>query len=166
MAGLKSIPPGIDLNDLVRMHAPALADTSDPDPEMPCEFFDSRQSFLGLCQGNHYQFDTLRRAKHSSMMVLYHVHNPEEPAWVSTCNACHGEMEPGTGWRCTVCKDFDMCEMCYRTCGHVHSMRPNQRGGGDPANDEEQRKRTERLMVSAVINTAPAGGSRSTARVL
>jgi E1A/CREB-binding protein len=38
--------------------------------------FHPLQAFLSLCQGNHYQFDSLRRAKHSSMMVLYHLHNP------------------------------------------------------------------------------------------
>ncbi|CAM9909652.1 unnamed protein product, partial [Hapterophycus canaliculatus] len=33
------------------------------------QVLDTRQTFLNLCQGNHYQFDMLRRAKHSSMMV-------------------------------------------------------------------------------------------------
>jgi E1A/CREB-binding protein len=51
-------------------------ETKDGDGIIESKFFDTRQSFLSLCQWNHYQFDTLRRAKHSSMMVLYHLHNP------------------------------------------------------------------------------------------
>ena len=47
-----------------------------------------------LCQGNH-QFDSLRRAKHTTMMVLYHPNNPSEPAFVATCNVCQRELEPG-----------------------------------------------------------------------
>ena len=43
--------------------------------EMDCEFLNNRQTFLGLWQGNHYQFDQLRRAKHSSMMVLWYLNN-------------------------------------------------------------------------------------------
>ena len=70
------------------------------------------QAFLSLCQGNHYQFDTLRRAKHSSMMCLYHLHNPTAPAFSCTCNVCNQEIEPGQGFRCTVCSDFDMCARC------------------------------------------------------
>lgn len=78
------------------------------------------QSFLSLCQGNHYQFDTLRRAKHSSMMVLYHLHNPDAPAFSSTCNVCTTDIEPGQGYRCSVCTDFDICANCYQLNNHGH----------------------------------------------
>eukprot|EP00878_Enallax_costatus_P031506 GHUV01034456.1.p1 GENE.GHUV01034456.1~~GHUV01034456.1.p1 ORF type:complete len:308 (+),score=93.52 GHUV01034456.1:203-1126(+) len=95
----------------------------DLDPDMGSEFFETRQAFLSLCQGNHYQFDSMRRAKHSSMMVLYHLHNPEAPAFSSTCNFCHVEIEPGTGMRCTVCSDFDMCKNCHaQGMRHEHPM--------------------------------------------
>jgi hypothetical protein len=53
------------------------------------------------------------------MMVLYHLHNPNAPAWASTCNKCGQEIETGTGFRCTVCPDFDMCHNC-KMAGHVH----------------------------------------------
>lgn len=152
-AGMKSVPAGVDISkDLVRKRAPPLVDTADPDPEIPCEFFDSRQSFLHLCQGNHYQFDTLRRAKHSSMMVLYHLHNPEEPAFVSQCNVCGGEMEPGKGWRCTVCKDFDMCDYCKNHAPHPHPMLPASRASGTSLvisnhQSENNQQRKEKLQV-------------------
>ena len=80
------------------------------------------QQFLSLCQGNHYQFDSMRRAKHSSMMVLYHLHNPEAPAFATTCNKCQVEIEPGAGFRCSVCQDFDMCRNCKETYGHHHQL--------------------------------------------
>lgn len=102
---------------------PAQQLIEDRDIDMGSEFFETRQAFLSLCQGNHYQFDSLRRAKHSSMMVLYHLHNPEAPAFSSTCNFCHVEIEPGTGLRCTVCSDFDMCKNCSaQGMRHEHPM--------------------------------------------
>lgn len=123
-AGQKSrLPGGLTLGDLVQTPVPPIQLTRDPDPDMGSEFFETRQAFLSLCQGNHYQFDSMRRAKHSSMMVLYHLHNPEAPAFSSTCNFCHVEIEPGTGLRCTVCSDFDMCKNC-KAAGmrHEHPM--------------------------------------------
>jgi len=93
----------------------------------------ARQAFLSLCQGNHYQFDSMRRAKHSSMMVLYHLHNPDAPAFVCTCNQCGVEIEPGQGFRCTVCQDFDMCANCRMTAGHQHPLTVRARPVPHPA---------------------------------
>ncbi|XP_061361348.1 histone acetyltransferase HAC1-like isoform X2 [Gastrolobium bilobum] len=101
------------------------SDTKDKDDILESEFFDTRQAFLSLCQGNHYQYDTLRRAKHSSMMVLYHLHNPTAPAFVTTCNICYRDIETGQGWRCEVCPEYDVCNACYHKDGgidHPHKL--------------------------------------------
>ena len=47
------------------------ADAAEDERVITCDFFDTRPGFLRMCQGNNYQFDTLRRAKHSSMMILW-----------------------------------------------------------------------------------------------
>lgn len=100
------------------------SDTKDKDDILESEFFDTRQAFLSLCQGNHYQYDTLRRAKHSSMMVLYHLHNPTAPAFVITCNTCYLDIETGQGWHCEVCPEYDVCNSCYQKGGidHPHKL--------------------------------------------
>eukprot|EP00937_MAST-01D_sp_MAST-1D-sp2_P005967 g5967.t1 len=91
----------------------AMKPTDDPDvgTEKSIEDFDTRQQFLQLCQMNHYQFDELRRAKHSSMMVLYHLHNPDAPNFVSQCHRCHKDITSGTRYHCKTC-DFDLCSEC------------------------------------------------------
>ncbi|CAK7339773.1 unnamed protein product [Dovyalis caffra] len=101
------------------------ADTKDKDEIRESEFFDTRQAFLNLCQESYYQFDTLRRAKHSSMMVLYHLHNPTALALMTTCNICHLDVETGQGWRCEVCPYYDVCNSCYQKDGgmdHPHKL--------------------------------------------
>ncbi|CAH8388963.1 unnamed protein product [Eruca vesicaria subsp. sativa] len=118
-------------------------DTKDKDEILESEFFDTRQAFLSLCQGNHYQYDTLRRAKHSSMMVLYHLHNPTAPAFVSTCNACHLDIETGQGWRCEVCPDYDVCNACYRKEGcvnHPHKLTNHPSLADQNAQNKEARQ--------------------------
>jgi hypothetical protein len=39
-----------------------------------------------------YQFDQRRRAKHSTMMLLYHLHNPTVPLYLYTCNECQSDI--------------------------------------------------------------------------
>jgi hypothetical protein len=87
-------------------------DTEDVDDVQENEHFDTRQSFLNLCQGNHYQFDQLRRAKHTSMMVLYHLHNPDAPKFVPSCNNCHKDILIGARHHCESC-DIDFCDECH-----------------------------------------------------
>jgi hypothetical protein len=48
-----------------------IGSTVDLDPLINNEIFETRQQFLNFCQTNHYQFDELRRAKHTTMMVGY-----------------------------------------------------------------------------------------------
>ncbi|GFP90889.1 histone acetyltransferase hac1 [Phtheirospermum japonicum] len=100
-----------DKHALYPVEINGIPDDTKDNEVLESEFFDTRQAFLSLCQGNHYQYDTLRRAKHSSMMVLYHLHNPTAPAFVTTCVVCHLDIEAGQGWRCETCPDYDLRKM-------------------------------------------------------
>ncbi|KAL6658234.1 hypothetical protein ACP70R_003820 [Stipagrostis hirtigluma subsp. patula] len=98
-----------------------LPETDDGDPIMESKYFDSRIDFLKHCQENQYQFDTLRRAKHSTMMILYHLRD-------STCSACHRAMDQDQclAWRCEVCVGCNFCESCYKQNGeslHIHKLK-------------------------------------------
>ncbi|XP_058068645.1 histone acetyltransferase HAC1-like isoform X2 [Magnolia sinica] len=136
------------------------ADTKDKDEILESEFFDTRQAFLSLCQGNHYQYDTLRRAKHSSMMVLYHLHNPTAPAFVTTCNVCHNDIEAGQGWRCEICPDFDVCNTCYQKDGgveHAHKLTNHpSTADRDAQNKEARQKRVLQLrkMLDLLVHAS------------
>ncbi|XP_057786527.1 histone acetyltransferase HAC1-like isoform X2 [Salvia miltiorrhiza] len=134
-------------------------DTKDQDEILESEFFDTRQAFLSLCQGNHYQYDTLRRAKHSSMMVLYHLHNPTAPAFVTTCNVCHLDIETGQGWRCETCPDYDVCNQCYSKDGgidHPHVLTNHPSNDRDAQNKEARQLRVTQLrkMLDLLVHAS------------
>lgn len=123
-------------------------DTEDVDDIQECEHFDTRQSFLNLCQGNHYQFDQLRRAKHSSMMVLYHLHNPDAPKFVPTCSFCHIDILGNLRYRCEKC-EVDFCQGCFSKVGsaiHSHPLRPFNSGAAPTMLTEEQRRERQRSI--------------------
>lgn len=117
--------------------------------EMDCEFLNNRQAFLNLCQGNHYQFDHLRRAKHSSMMVLWHLHNRDAPKFVQQCTTCSREILSGYRFHCTICADFDQCQECVSNpnmARHPHQLKPIPVSGQQTELTEAQRKERQRSI--------------------
>lgn len=124
--------------------------TEDVDDTQESDYFGTRQDVLQLCQGNHYQFDQLRRAKHTSMMILYHLHNPDAPKFVPICTSCSKEILVGYRYRCDSC-DVDFCQSCLQARGnqnlHQHGLRPMAIQGGAPTQlTEEQRKERQKSI--------------------
>jgi len=65
----------------------------DEDPVISTDLTDSRQTFLGQCQMAHWQFNSLRHAQYSTMMILNHIHN--KPSYcLETCS--RGRVEDGS----------------------------------------------------------------------
>ncbi|XP_020519887.1 histone acetyltransferase HAC1 isoform X1 [Amborella trichopoda] len=101
-------------------------DTKDRDEILESDVFHTQQTFLCFCVDNHFQFDTLRRAKHSSMMILDYLHNPMAPVSISKCNICNLDIEEGKGWHCETLKDYAICEKCFQRDGgenHCHQLK-------------------------------------------
>ncbi|CAK9098049.1 Histone acetyltransferase HAC1 [Durusdinium trenchii] len=134
------------LEEMVLKRAYIEKETKDDDPLMDNQFFDTRQQFLSLCQGNRYQFDQLRRAKHSSMMVLYHLHNPDEPGFVHSCNICNQEIKEDSWYKCTKCDDFDVCNKCQTKKAHPHEMKRIEQKNRSKE-DEEKKNHNKNIQL-------------------
>jgi len=128
--------------------------------DLDCEFLNNRQAFLNLCRGNHYQFDEIRRAKHTSMMVLWHLHNRNEPKFVQQCVHCNREILSGTRYHCSICSDYDLCEKCYKdpktnrgSCTHklqpiaVETEGAQEGQGNSNGVTAQQRKQRQRNLI-------------------
>lgn len=144
-------------------------DTSDKDPPQESEFFDSRQQFLNFCQTHNFQFDQLRRAKHSTMMVLFHLHNPSAPKFLQQCGACYREITHGIRYHCNDCTNFDLCQECYKPVvtgmwakrdsrfahDKSHTFTPiNMEAKADTDRTREDREKTIRSNLELVMHTA------------
>jgi len=144
-------------------------DTEDVDDTQDSAFFDTRQTFLNLCQGNHYQFDQLRRVKHTSMMILYHVHNPDAPKFIRNCYNCHNPIIGGVGpsFCCNSC-DIHFCYTCIKTIGakiHNHQLRQVQDASKQVQLTEEQRRERQRsiqLHLQLILHAAYCTTSQCT----
>lgn len=92
---------------------------NDPDPLMPSDLMDGRDTFLTRARDEHWEFSSLRRAKYSSICFCHALHNQEKGEGLSyTCNNCQGTAI----WHCQTCEDFDLCNKCYESMSHVHKL--------------------------------------------
>jgi hypothetical protein len=118
----KLIAPGVGgkskkmSNTFVPRHAMQLLqdiphDTSDPDPLMENALVDSRHTFLEMSQFRRLQFDTLRRAKHSSLSLVYHQLHQCNKQCGPVCSHC-GERIRNLRWHCEQCAGFEICQAC------------------------------------------------------
>jgi len=149
--------------------------------DLDCEFLNNRQAFLNLCRGNHYQFDELRRAKHTSMMVLWHLQNRDAPKYVQQCVACNREILSGKRYHCNSCPDYDLCETCYKdpktnrgSCTHkLQAIKVESEGQSETSGlTEAQRKQRQRnlelhiqLIEHASRCTSPSCSSKNCAKM-
>jgi hypothetical protein len=137
----------------------------DDEEDLDCEFLNNRQLFLNLCQGNHYQFDSLRRAKHTSMMVLWHLHNRDAPKFVTQCSICAREILQGKRFHCPTCADFDQCIDCLRNPAiprHAHQLQAIPVGNQQSTLTAEQRKERARSIALHMTLLLHASTCRST----
>ncbi|KAK7096829.1 CREB-binding protein-like isoform X2 [Littorina saxatilis] len=134
-----------DVFFVIRLHsqptATNLAPVSDPDPPMSCDLMDGRDAFLTIAREKHYEFSSLRRAKLSTMALLYELHNQGKDNFVYTCNTCKAHVE--TRYHCSVCDDFDLCVNCYKRESHPHRMDKLGLGLDDNYSSEKQENPSE-----------------------
>ena len=88
----------------------SLTPIRDPDPLVTNDLMDGRDAFLMMAREKHYEFSTLRRAKFSSMAMLYELHTQGRDSFVYTCNACKTNME--THYHCSTCDVSRPCCCC------------------------------------------------------
>lgn len=90
---------------VIRLHstqaAAALPPIQEPDHFISCDLMDGRDAFLTMARERHYEFSSLRRAKYSSMALLYELHNQGKDNFVYTCNNCKAHVE--TRYHCSIC---------------------------------------------------------------
>ena len=129
----------------------------DKDGDMTCELMDGRDGFLNLCRDNNLEFSQLRRAKHSSMVMLYTLHVAESD-FNYTCNGCDNQIAAmDYRWHCDhkdCGGDYDLCEACYKKSGHEHEMKKLGFGVGTQEGDTgKTQAELKRLHIQRCIDS-------------
>ena len=115
---LPPVPPPSQVFFVVLLQPPQvgtaspLPGTTDPDQLIGCDLMDGRDAFLTMSRERHWEFSSLRRAKYSTMAMLYELHNQTSDRFVYTCNHCRMHVE--TRYHCRECDvSPHMHYLCY-----------------------------------------------------
>jgi hypothetical protein len=73
----REAPPAAAASAALSSGGASAVEYNDRDAGATSRIADERGHFLQFCMENHLQFDTLRRAKHSTSLVLHMLHNPQ-----------------------------------------------------------------------------------------
>ncbi|XP_065216745.1 CREB-binding protein-like [Planococcus citri] len=77
---------------VIRLHSSQsianLPPIKDPDPLISCDLMDGSDAFLTMSRERGYEFSTLRRAKFSSMAMLFEIHTRIQDHFVYSCDNC------------------------------------------------------------------------------
>ncbi|PAV63530.1 hypothetical protein WR25_07690 isoform F [Diploscapter pachys] len=114
----------------------------DPDPLMPSEMMDGRDTFLTRARDEHWEFSSLRRAKYSTLCLCHALHESDSNKVDYTCNKCSGQAK----WHCGTCDDFDLCDACYKLVQHEHKMEPIKSIIGDSGAESSTSNRFESIQ--------------------
>lgn len=125
---------------------------------MNCDLMDGRDAFLTMARDRHYEFSSMRRARFSTLCMLYELHNQGTDKFVYTCNSCKSHVE--TRYHCTVCDDFDLCVPCHEKEGHPHKMEKlgldidvgSSPGDMKQANPQEARKLSIQRCIQSLVH--------------
>lgn len=78
----------LDLKQVAQMGA-----IMDKDPAISCDLMNGRDEFLNFARDKHYEFSSLRRAKYSTLALLYELHTQGNEKFQYNCNKCKSTME-------------------------------------------------------------------------
>jgi hypothetical protein len=130
-------------------------DAEQDEMEIRTELFATRFAFLRICQSNHWQFDTLRRAKFASTMLLYLLRRVDLAPMLLWCCKCEKELLTDARWLCDLCTDYAVCEDCLPTVRHPHRLRRERErmpiGPSDPYAEGKGAKEMDDDTIMALL---------------
>jgi len=115
-----------------------------------------RHTFLEVCQFKNLQFDSLRRAKHSSALIIQYLHDPSSRRLSFACSSCgHLPEAGGIRWFSSGFHQLMFCPDC------AEKVQATKRQGGK---ENEKEKKQKKEKAGSPSPRSPSRDSRERAK--